>query len=166
MLDGVEKTKLSHTMYTTPSQTHPHPIKKHLEKFSEQELIPLKREVGDKLVKMHYAKQLEDMFSLYDMYEPTTLPEISKSATGLFLTALSISAFIKYKRCSLLNFSSYVNNIYGVAYIGLLSFTFAQWAQSAQNIRTYSNYTSDYLIQQAKSQIHSNNINIVNNLRF
>ena len=166
MLDGVEKTKLGHAMYTTPNQTHPHPIKKHLEKFSEQELVPLKREVGDKLIKMHYAKQLEDMFSLYDIYEPATLPETSQSATGLFLAAISISAYIKFKKGNLLNFSSYVNNIYGIAYIGLLSFTFAKWAQSGKNIRTYSNYTSDYLIQQAKSQIHSNNINIVSNLRF
>ena len=70
MLENVEKSNLYHTMFTTPSPTFPHPIKKYIEKFTEQELFPLRKHIGDKLIRMHYAKQLEDMFDLYDCYVP------------------------------------------------------------------------------------------------
>ena len=166
MLENVEKSNMYHTMFTTPKLTFPHPIKKYIEKFTESELFPLRKHVGDKLLRMHYAKQLEDMFDLYDCYVPEKPIQDYHETNGVLFSLVSIAAFLKYRKCKLLSFSSYLDNIYAVSYIGLLSFTFSKWLITRDMMNYNKKNVDNYLILLAKGQIHSNNINVLNNLRF
>ena len=175
MLDKSEKSKLADAMLASPAATFPHAINKHLGKFSQQELTPLRRHAGEKLVQMHYAKQLEDMFELYDSYDLNDAKKIdsankkyepnSYNFSGT-LAPIAVLAFLKYKKLNLLNFSSYLNNIYAVSYITMLSYAFIKYCSSL-NKRNYEVQTfKDANIITTRNLIHSYNTNIINNLRF
>jgi hypothetical protein len=175
MLDNVEKSKLAHAMMATPSTTFPHPISKHLGKLSEQELQVIKRHAAQNLVKMHYAKQLEDIIELYDCYDINDSKIIEKSMQKYkpndnlypgILAPFAVAGFLLYKRLPLLNFSSYLNNIYAVSYITLLSYSFAKYSFSLNKFKFDAEVFCDSNIIHTRNLVHSYNTNLINNLRF
>jgi hypothetical protein len=175
MLDNTEKSKLAHAMLASPAANFPHPINKHLGKFSQQELTPLRRHVGEKLVQMHYAKQLEDMFELYDCYDLNEAKKI-EAANQYYqpnnynfsgtLAPFAVLAFLKYKKLNVFNFSSYLNNIYAVSYITFLSYAFMKFCNSYNKLICEAQTFKDGNIITTRNLIHSYNTNIINNLRF
>jgi hypothetical protein len=177
MLDGAEKSKVPMVQHSAPTMTHPHPISKHLAKFSDSELNPLRQHVADKLYKMHYAKQLEEMFNLYDCYDHTDenklfnivelekLQQASPWTLGLG-TFGALATVFALKRASPLKVSSWMNNVYVLFYSGVVGFAFGKYCISLEEMKLNKKYWQDHSIVMAKAQIHSEATNLVNELRF
>lgn len=176
MLDSVEKSKLAHVMNVTPSTTFPHPISKHLDKLSEQELGFVKKNAGQQLVKMHYARQLEDIFELYDCYDVNDGAEkLVKSEEKYFplesgynwlIVPLCVSGFLLYKKQPLFQFSSYLNNIYAVSYVSLLSYSYARFIESRRKLQFRQETFCESHILGTSNLVHVYNTNLINSLRF
>jgi len=177
MLSGTEKTKNVEGFYGAPSMTFPHPVKNHLKKFSEAELHPLRRELARKLSRMHYVMQLEQILDLHDCYdaqdekrllqneEPSSIKN-SQSVSTPFLIFLPVIGFLAYKKANPLHFSSYVNNIYGVAYTAVLSAAFTRWIFARKEFQYALRNQDDWRIVSAKAEIHSECMALTNKLRF
>lgn len=175
MLENVEKSKLAHVMNVTPSTTFPHPISKHLDKLSEQELGFVKKNAGQQLVKMHYAKQLEDIFQLYDCYDVNDAQIFEKSIKKYYplesgfnwlIVPICVSGYLLYKKQPLLKFSSYMNNIYAVSYISLLSYSYARFIESRRKFDFRQEVFCDDHIYSTSNLVHAYNTNLINSLRF
>ena len=176
MLDSVEKSKLAHVMNVTPSTTFPHPISKHLDKLSEQELGFVKKNAGQQLVKMHYARQLEDIFELYDCYDVDDgIEKLDKSGKKYFplergynwmIVPLFVSGFLLYKKQPLFQFSSYLNNIYAVSFVSLLSYSYARFIESRRKLEYRQEIFCDSHILETSGLVHVYNSDLINSLRF
>lgn len=176
MLDSVEKSKLAHVMNVTPSTSFPHPISKHLDKLSELELGFVKNSAGQQLVKMHYARQLEDIFGLYDCYDVNddkeklgkTLEKYYplESSFNWLIVPLCVSGFLLYKKQPLFQFSSYLNNIYAVSYISLLSYSYARFIESKRKLQFRQEIFCESQILDTSNLVHIYNTNLINSLRF
>ncbi len=176
MLEGIEKSPFIDNMVATPQMSHPHPIKKHLNSLSEESKYAIRQKVGDKLLRMFYAKQLEEIFDLYDCYDKNDFERVINFAyhnrssytpqAYAFWTFLSIAAFLKFKKLPVLSLESYVKNIYAVSYIGLFTYSFCRFRAAKKNYGNIIAMRDDLAIIQTKHEIHSNDVNLINSLRF
>lgn len=178
MLSNVKLEKKLDLSVTTPKMEHPFPIKKHLDSLAPESVLSIKQHVGKKLLKMHYAKQLEDIFKLYDCLDPLIEKKYFESLvedqnsnnftqyTGIAMSMTAIAIFLKFRGHAISNLESWVKEIYAISYIGIFTYA-ANNFWSARNLQ--KSYVQSYdvrTIMNARNEIHANNVNIINSLRF
>jgi hypothetical protein len=179
MLDDKSKSNTYHNMHCTPMMSHPYPIKSHVNKLSPESLRSLKKMIGRKLLKMHYAKQLEELYDLYDLVdekdnEIKTEDLIKNSyattenftAFGSVLSLVSIIGYLTFRKLPVLHLESWIKEIYRISFIGFFNFTFFRFVAERINYMKYSAEESRQIILLTKHQIHATNVNIINSLRF
>ncbi len=178
-MDGKKPIDAHYNMHATPLMSHPYPIKKHVDNLSPESLRSLKQMIGRKLLKMHYAKQLEEIYDLYDMVgeqeKDKNTEEILKdsnektqnyAAFGAVFSLTVMMGFLGYKKLPVLHLDSWIKEIYMVSYLGLFSFTLIKFFAERRNYYKYSDQEFSLNIFHTRNQIHANNLNILNSLRF
>lgn len=124
---------------------------------------PLRTYTARNLQEMYYLKQLENMLNLYDCacYNTTLVqPKNISSTFSAQATILTVLYFLYKKKSSPLMFSSYINHIYPLTFISLLSFTFWNYLSRPKVQNPYEE------IDKAKAELHTQAVRINNNLKY
>lgn len=177
MLSGVEKSKVVEGHFASPSASHPYSVKSHVENLPEEKKKPVRQELSAKLLTMLYVKNLEEMLTLYDLFDHK---EEKDSLTNSFITksfqlkplhsfiisSISCLGFLRFKKCPLFHFDSYLQNIYPLTAIFGFTYLYSSYAISSMMNKKYQPLLMNSAIILAKSQIHSECVTLTNRLRF
>lgn len=138
-------------------------------------LAPARNYVAEKLIKANILKNIQEDLNLFDSYkhedEVKLREEMRNTAlllhkSTLIVPVISSLAFLKYKKLSILELNSYINNVTPLLIIYGLSLFGVSLARTSKALRLQGKSLKDYQIYNAKATLHSVGIKVANSLKY
>ena len=179
MLSNVTVSNKNDLVISTPVMEHPYPIKKHVDTLTPESLNSLKQHIGKRLLLMHYAKQLEEIFTLYDSIDPAIEKKYFENTiknqinynyyftfSRLALSLGAVSIYLIARGHPIFTLQSWLKELYPITYIALFSYSALIYRDAIKLQNCNLDLFEIKSIMNARNEIHTNNVNIINRLRF
>lgn len=138
-------------------------------------LAPARNYVAEKLIKANILKNIQEDLYLFDSYkledEVKLRQEMKETAnyshrSTLIIPVVASLAFIKFKKASLLELNSYINNVTPLLIIYSLNLFGVSFIRRNKAMFLQQKSKKDDQIYNAKATLHSVGVKVANSLKY